>query len=395
MADNQPRDFDVILGGDTAPPPVAGVVLGGFEGVKNRLGSSNVEVRVAALSEALNYGDAGLDLVIEALDDSSQKVQLFAGRLLKRSGNSRAKEALLDYNPYLSCTKLDDWVREDFDIQTGITNADAKAYAVNLEKLKLIVHDSKVNEVEALICENSDYRANAYSVNSEFDDFVTMLFNYRDKLINLKALYLGTASQHCYPYRLGLGDLSLILEGYPNLEVLEIKGYCNYLQLESKRHNKLKTLIIDTENISCKALTQIYYSNFPNLEYLELDVSGYDSLDTTNIMQCLNRIFAGHSLPNLIYLGLHKNNFTDKIASAIAKSPIIEQLAILDLSIGNLTTKGAEALYRCPGVNNLHLLNVSRNHLSSDVVENLYCLNCQVIAEEQESEEDRYNSVWE
>ncbi len=40
MTNNQPRDFDVVLGGE-APPSVVGVVLGGLEGVKNQLGSSN------------------------------------------------------------------------------------------------------------------------------------------------------------------------------------------------------------------------------------------------------------------------------------------------------------------------------------------------------------------
>lgn len=33
---NQPRVYDVVLGGQ-APPPVEGVVLGGLEGVKSRL----------------------------------------------------------------------------------------------------------------------------------------------------------------------------------------------------------------------------------------------------------------------------------------------------------------------------------------------------------------------
>ena len=53
---NQPRDYDAVLGGQS-PPPVDGVVLGGLEGVRSRLRSSVVEVQVNALSEALNYGD--------------------------------------------------------------------------------------------------------------------------------------------------------------------------------------------------------------------------------------------------------------------------------------------------------------------------------------------------
>ncbi|MEL6459182.1 MAG: hypothetical protein AAFX46_18070 [Cyanobacteria bacterium J06636_27] len=57
--------YDAVLGGENPPLPDS-VVLGGIEGVKRRFASKVVEVRIAALRDALNYGDAGLDLVIEA-----------------------------------------------------------------------------------------------------------------------------------------------------------------------------------------------------------------------------------------------------------------------------------------------------------------------------------------
>ncbi|MEO0841370.1 MAG: hypothetical protein AAF063_20990 [Cyanobacteria bacterium J06643_5] len=52
---NQPREFDVVLGGEN-PAPVTGVVLGGIEGVKRRLESEIVDVRIKALNDALKYG---------------------------------------------------------------------------------------------------------------------------------------------------------------------------------------------------------------------------------------------------------------------------------------------------------------------------------------------------
>lgn len=60
---NQPREYDAVLGGQILPP-VQGVILGGIEGVKYRFSSSNIEARISALGEALNYGEAGLNLVI-------------------------------------------------------------------------------------------------------------------------------------------------------------------------------------------------------------------------------------------------------------------------------------------------------------------------------------------
>lgn len=71
---DRPKEYDVVLGGQN-PPPVQGVVLGGIEGVKRRLASQIVEARIATLSEALKYGEAGLDLVIEGLRDNSLQVQ--------------------------------------------------------------------------------------------------------------------------------------------------------------------------------------------------------------------------------------------------------------------------------------------------------------------------------
>lgn len=51
---NQPRDYDAVKGGNNSPP-LTGVVLGGLPGVKHRLASSVVEVRLAALKDVLNY----------------------------------------------------------------------------------------------------------------------------------------------------------------------------------------------------------------------------------------------------------------------------------------------------------------------------------------------------
>ncbi len=68
--ENQPREYDAVKGGQNSTPLDA-AVLGGIKGVKNRLSSTKLEVRIAALSEALKYGEAGLDLVVSALQDES------------------------------------------------------------------------------------------------------------------------------------------------------------------------------------------------------------------------------------------------------------------------------------------------------------------------------------
>ena len=97
--DKSPRADDAVLGGEAPPLLIGGVVLGGIEGVKQRLASTTVEQRLAALSDALNYEEAGLELVLEALQDESPHVQSAAYFLLKDSDYSKVKQYLSNYLP--------------------------------------------------------------------------------------------------------------------------------------------------------------------------------------------------------------------------------------------------------------------------------------------------------
>lgn len=62
---DKPREYDVVLGGQNTAP-INAAILGGIEGVKRRLSSQVIEHRISALSEALNYGEEGLALLLQA-----------------------------------------------------------------------------------------------------------------------------------------------------------------------------------------------------------------------------------------------------------------------------------------------------------------------------------------
>lgn len=62
-------DLNQTIQNENTSSPNNEAVLGGIEGVKHRLNSDNVEVVIAALKEAVNYQDEGLDLVITALQE--------------------------------------------------------------------------------------------------------------------------------------------------------------------------------------------------------------------------------------------------------------------------------------------------------------------------------------
>lgn len=96
--DARPREYDAVLGGQNSTPRYA-AVLGGIAGVKSRLASPDVEVRIAALCDAPKYGDAGLDLIIAALQDESMSVQSAACSLLKDRDEQKIKSHFQDYLP--------------------------------------------------------------------------------------------------------------------------------------------------------------------------------------------------------------------------------------------------------------------------------------------------------
>ncbi|MDX2099360.1 MAG: GUN4 domain-containing protein [Leptolyngbyaceae cyanobacterium bins.59] len=95
---NQPKRYDVVLGGQS-PMPLQGLVLGGLEGVQQRLRSRDPEHRAAALQEALNHGLVGLDMVIRALKDESPLVQRTAFLLLRDRTETKVRQALDLYTP--------------------------------------------------------------------------------------------------------------------------------------------------------------------------------------------------------------------------------------------------------------------------------------------------------
>ncbi|MGL5196444.1 MAG: hypothetical protein ACRC8Y_22875, partial [Chroococcales cyanobacterium] len=94
-----PKYYDAVMGGHHSPPPGA-AVLGGLTGIQTRLAVVDIPVKVSALKDALNYGQAGLELVIDALKDDSHTVRRSAFLLLKHRTEPKAIAALKKFNPY-------------------------------------------------------------------------------------------------------------------------------------------------------------------------------------------------------------------------------------------------------------------------------------------------------
>lgn len=417
---NHPRKFDAVRGGET-PPPAGGAVLGGIEGVKQRLASSAVEARVAALSEALNYGDTGLDLVIKALEDKSRKVQKTATSLLRIREENQAKIALHNFKFWTDFERLNRLANGyakkfvnrkviEFDGKTSVTDTVNAAYALRTvskwsstytmreaqmnntqKKLKKLLQDSRATEVEALVF-------GLWTDDSTSAPIVNALVEASSKLTSLKAVFIGDIEDsEDMISSIVQSNLSPILEAYPNLEVLQVRGsnplWLGYAALQfspALRHENLKTLIVESGGLSRLSINQICELELPALEYLELwlgsDNYGGDS-SINDLMPIISGVF-----PKLKYLGLRNSEYSDDIAFAIVNSPIIENLVELDFSMGTLGDDGAEALLNCPAINYLDTLNVSDNCLTDWMMERLNELDIEVIIGEQNPDE-RYCSV--
>lgn len=95
----QPQPDDAVLGGQKLAG-ASDAVLGGIEGVKRRLASNVVQQRIAAFTDALKYGQAGLDLVVQALKNESKSITQGIYLQFRDSKEPLAQQALQAYNPY-------------------------------------------------------------------------------------------------------------------------------------------------------------------------------------------------------------------------------------------------------------------------------------------------------
>jgi WD40 repeat protein len=74
---------------------------GASPGCDRQLKGATVQQKIAAMKEAVNGGQEGLDLAIAGLKDASLQVQQAAYELLRSNSSSESvKTALLEYNPY-------------------------------------------------------------------------------------------------------------------------------------------------------------------------------------------------------------------------------------------------------------------------------------------------------
>lgn len=280
---------------------------------------------------------------------------------------------------------------EDFSPETGIQEPTTKIYRISthydaeegiVDCFKVFLEDPRVSEISGIVigCWVTD-------VDESSEDIVEALVAAREKLPNLKAIFLGDMTYEEVEISwIVQSDLSPLLTAYPQLEYLTVRGNQG-LSLGALKHDRLKSLVVETGGLSVGVVSEVCNAELPELEHLELwlGVEDYGG-DTT--VDDLQPILSGQLFPKLRYLGLRDSEIADGIAIALASAPVLEQIKVLDLSLGILRDAGAEALLDNPAIAQLEKLDIHHHFVSDELVTRLEELGIEIDASDRQEVEE-------
>jgi hypothetical protein len=239
-----------------------------------------------------------------------------------------------------------------------------------------------------------------------------------DRLAGLRALFLGDITyEECELTWIRQSDVTPLLRAFPALEELRVRGAGQVVQgsggagandrlrLEPVEHAGLRSLIFEAGCLPSDVSRGVAASRLPVLEHLELWLGDHwssdcgESGDTT--VEDLAPILSGEGFPSLRSLAIRNSRISDGVAIALAGSPLLRRLEVLDLSLGTLGDEGALALLRSGGLAHLRRLDIHHHYVSDEVVDGLKALGIDLDAagrdvdwdEEDEEEGERYIAI--
>jgi hypothetical protein len=222
--------------------------------------------------------------------------------------------------------------------------------------------------------------------------FLEALVEYR--LPHLKALFVGDMTfEDAEISWINQADYGPLLEAYPDLEVLRIRGG-EALKLPVMEHRGLRELTIETGGLPSSVVNAITNSKLPALKRLELWL-GSDGYGFDGDLATYQNLLAKIEPERLDYLGLRNAEIADELATYLASQPWLADLDTLDLSMGTLGDAGAKALLTSPYLYNLELLDLRHHYISDALVTQLRALPLTVTIDEGEDDDDRYVQVGE
>jgi hypothetical protein len=221
----------------------------------------------------------------------------------------------------------------------------------------------------------------------------------RDRLPALRAFFLGDlVMEEAEISWIQQSRVTPLLEAFPELEEFGVRGGTG-LEFSAVRHERLRTLTVETGGMPAEAVRGIAASDFPALEELDLWL-GTSEYGGDASLEDLAPIFAGSRLPKVRDLALRNSEIQDEIAAAMASAPVVARLEVLDLSMGVLTDEGGTALLAGQPLTHLKKLDLHHNYLSqalrTRLLETLEPAGVEVDLDHGEAEvdEDADGDVW-
>ena len=288
---------------------------------------------------------------------------------------------------------------QQWEIGQPIVEPDKTSYRISID------YDSKISWIDKFqeflkdehISESTGFVVGAWEepMDTEPNEVVEALVKAKDKFINLTALFFGdiTYEESEISWIINT-NVSPLFEAYPKLEYFGIRGG-NQLSLGNLKHTNLKTLLIQSGGLDASLIRQVVSADLPELTHLELYL-GTEEYGATHKIADLEPILQGKVFPKLTYLGLRDSELTDEIALAIANSPIINRIDVLDLSLGTLTDEGAKTLLESSAVTKLKKLDLHYHWCSDEMTKTLAALGNVDASKQQEADGDwRYVAIGE
>ncbi|MEV7683636.1 STM4015 family protein [Streptomyces sp. NPDC088341] len=195
------------------------------------------------------------------------------------------------------------------------------------------------------------------------DPVIEALVAARDRLPALRALFLADiVGEECEISWINQGLVTPLLDAFPELVEFGVRGG-QELRFPAVRHERLRSLTIETGGLRADVVRGVGASELPALEHLDLWL-GVSEYGATTEVADLAPILTGSRFPRLRHLAVRNSEIQDEIAIALAGAPVVAALEILDLSMGTLGDVGAEALLSGQPLTHLKKLDLHHNYMS-------------------------------
>ncbi|MGB6295562.1 MAG: WD40 repeat domain-containing protein, partial [Rivularia sp. (in: cyanobacteria)] len=143
-----------------------------------RLANSDVKVRIAGLYQALNYGEAGLELVIQALRDDQKEVKKTAYSILKQKEETRIIQTLEKYSKY-----------QIFDCISTLEGHESKVNSVCIAPDGQNLISASKNKIRVWECHEKQFRTKRFTISENLGTISDICLNPLDKTILILCTY--------------------------------------------------------------------------------------------------------------------------------------------------------------------------------------------------------------